>query len=216
MKTTINKAYLAATTFICLIPIAMYLLVYDRLPENMAQQWGIDGSANWSMSRQWAIFVLPALLAIVHIFVIFVTHNDPKRSGTSKAMQHFIYWIIPVTSLFTNIVVLFANLGADFDVGAVTLVFVGLIFFVVGNYLPKNRQNYTVGLRLPWTLNDADNWNKTHRLAGWLFMICGAIFILVAVLPLSGTALIILLAATIGFCVVVPSVYSFVLHKRAR
>ena len=49
----------------------------------------------------------------------------------------------------------------------------GLVFIIIGNYLPKCKQNYTVGIKLPWTLNSEENWNKTHRLAGYVFMLCG-------------------------------------------
>ena len=55
---------------------------------------------------------------------------------------------------------------------------VGIVFVVSGNYLPKSRQNYTIGIKLPWTLADVDNWNKTHRLAGALWIAAG-IFVLV-------------------------------------
>ena len=216
MKVIKNKKLLALTTFVCLLPIAMYLIVYDRLPEHMVQQWGLDGGANWTMPRQWAIFVLPLFLAAVHLIVVTVTHYDPKREKTSAFMQHLIFWLVPAVSIFANLTVIFANLGVNFDVGAAALVFAGLLFIIIGNNLPKNRQNYTVGIRLPWTLHDADNWNKTHRLAGRLLVLSGILLILGALMPLPAGALAALLAAAIVLVAVVPSVYSFTLYRKSK
>ena len=216
MKMIENKKILALSTFVCLLPIAMYLIVYDRLPEHMVQQWGFDGTANWTMPRQWAIFALPLFLALVHLIVVFFASADPKLDKKSAAVRHLVFWIVPVTSVFANLLVLFANLGADFNVGTVVLVFLGLLFVILGNYLPKVRQNYVVGFRLPWTLHDADNWNKTHRLSGKLLILGGVLFLLGAVLPLSEAAFFILLATAIAITLIIPTVYSFVLYKKAN
>lgn len=63
------------------------------------------------------------------------------------------------------------------NIGLVVNILVGAVFIIVGNYLPKNKQNYSVGIKLPWTLDDEENWNKTNRLSGYLFIISGFVFI---------------------------------------
>lgn len=47
-----------------------------------------------------------------------------------------------------------------------TNVLLGIVLIVVGNYLPKCRQNYMIGIKLPWTLDNEENWDYTHRMAG--------------------------------------------------
>lgn len=71
----------------------------------------------------------------------------------------------------------FHALDKAISITLVVPVLLGLLLIVVGNYLPKNRQNYTIGLKLPWTLDDPDNWNKTHRLAGYLYILAGLVLI---------------------------------------
>lgn len=94
------------------------------------------------------------------------------------------------------------------NMGLVANILVGIVFIAVGNYLPKNKQNYTVGIKLPWTLDDEENWNKTNRLSGYLFVICGIIFIVnaffLSILPLIITIL----------AVVIPAIYSYILYKQ--
>ena len=87
----------------------------------------------------------------------------------------------------------------------------GLLFLIIGNYLPKARQNYTIGIKIPWTLANEENWNRTHRLAGYLWMICGILMIFncltrfVPAIWLFGILLIMVL---------VPCIYSFWLHAK--
>lgn len=88
----------------------------------------------------------------------------------------------------------------------------GVIFIIVGNYLPKTKQTYTVGIRIPWTLDNEDNWNKTHRLAGFIWVVGG-----VAVFVSSLTELRVwIIAMCIAVMVIVPIVYSFLYYIKNK
>ena len=50
---------------------------------------------------------------------------------------------------------------------------VGLLFIGVGNYLPRVKQNYTLGIKTPWALADPENWRRTQRFGGACFMVLG-------------------------------------------
>ncbi len=95
-----------------------------------------------------------------------------------------------------------------------TVVFVGLIFIVSGNYFPKNHVNKYIGLKFPWLLNDEESWDKTHKLAGYTWILAGIIFILqlfVSSLKVVSIPLVIILVG------VLPLIYSLILvHKNRR
>ena len=84
------------------------------------------------------------------------------------------------------------------------------IFVILGNYLPKCRQNFTMGYRLPWTLNDEDNWNKTNRLAGYVMVLGGILIIIMSFFDLAFWAVILF----VGAILIIPSVYSFLLYRK--
>ena len=90
-------------------------------------------------------------------------------------------------------------------------ILLGVLFIFAGNYLPKSRQNYTVGIRIPWTLDNEENWNKTHRLAGYLWVAGGIVMLLGTLTGWISTGWIIAAAAV---CALVPCIYSFWLHER--
>ena len=215
MKTINDKKQLALSTIVCLLPIVMYLLVYDRLPEQMVQQWGAGGTPNWTMARPFAIVVVPVFLAIIHVIVVLALNSKHSVQKNPPKFRVLMSWFVPVTSIFTNLLVLFANIDESFDVGTAVLVFVGVVFIVMGNYLPKLRQNYVAGIRTPWTLKNADNWYKTHRLGGKVFVFAGVIFILTVVLPLSANGFVIAVVFTALVAAIVPIAYSYVIYKKS-
>jgi len=47
---------------------------------------------------------------------------------------------------------------------------IAVLFFFLGSMMPKLKQNYTIGIRLPWTLHSEIVWDKTHQFGGKLFI----------------------------------------------
>ena len=74
--------------------------------------------------------------------------------------------------------------------------------------MPKCKQNYTMGIKLPWTLADEEVWNKTHRLAGFLWTMGGIIIVATAFLNS-----IVLFFSVTALLVIIPTVYAFVIYK---
>ena len=135
---------------------------------------------------------------------------DPKKQNISEKLMNIVLWICPVVSLYASAMVYSYALGYAINAARAGTFLVGILFVVVGNYLPKCRQSYTVGIKLPWTLDDEDNWYHTHRFAGCVWMILGLAILIIGLL---GSFPSVLLAAPIA-AVVLPTVYSFVYAKR--
>lgn len=100
--------------------------------------------------------------------------------------------------------------GYEISINIVVPIFLGILFVILGNYLPKCRQNFTMGYRLPWTLNDEDNWNKTNRLAGYVMVLGGILIIIMSFFDLAFWAVILF----VGAILIIPSVYSFLLYRK--
>lgn len=104
-------------------------------------------------------------IMVAHILCVFATASDPKRKGISNRLFKRMLLICPLASLMCGAAIYGYALSMNVNVGVFAKLFVGLLLIVVGNYLPKCRQNYTVGIKIPWTLHDEENRNHTHRLA---------------------------------------------------
>ena len=208
-----EKKLIIRTALLCLIPMFIGLALWRRLPDSIPTHFGLDGTPNGWSSKPAAVFGLPLFMLAMHLLCVFAAAYDPKNRNLSRRINVLILWIAPLTSLLVLGMVYASALGADIDMGRSVMCFIGVLFVIVGNYLPKCRQNYTVGIKLPWTLADEDNWNRTHRLAGVLW-IAGGLMILAAGLLGRGPLSYALFIAAIVLMTAVPTAYSFTLYRR--
>ena len=207
----INKKELLATALVCLLPVLAGAVLYPHLPETMATHWGIDGAANGWMPRAAAVFGLPVFLLAIHLICVYELGHDPKRGNMSDVLCTLTMWICPALSLLCGTVTLGAGLGHEMHVDTLVPAFVGVLFLIIGNYLPKTRQNDTMGLRLPWTLAREENWNHTHRIAGFVWAGTGLLLAVSALMHLRSTAV---TAALIVLAAGVPTLYSYCYYRR--
>lgn len=204
-----NWKILLITSITILLPILAGIILWDQLPEQIPLHWNMEGEIDDYSSKSFAVFGLPLILLAFHLFTFFVTLSDPKNQNFSDKVLHLIFWIIPVMSVGLSAITYSVAMGKDVRVEAVISVSLGLLFLVIGNYLPKCKQSYTIGIKLPWTLHSEENWNRTHRLAGWIWAI-GGFMILIA-----GFFGVFVLAMAIPLIMaLVPIVYSYILHLK--
>ena len=204
-----NKKTLIIASIITILPILIGIYFWDRLPDVMATHFGTDNQANGFSSKPVAVFGIPLLCLAILWAGAVVTAHDPRKQNISPKMFALVLWIAPIVSLLGAATVYPLNLGYAVDITYVAGLFLGVLLVVVGNYMPKARQNYTIGIKLPWTLANEENWNRTHRFAGYLWIVCG---ILVVVLTLFRVLQPSLMIGLIAAIVLLPTGYSFWLH----
>ena len=209
-----NRTIVWVTSIICLLPLVYSALMYAALPERITIHWNSAGVPdNWA-HKAVAAFGLPFLFLAINLYSKMRLLNDPRREGQSQAIRQISIWLIPAASIVLVPVTLQMAMGARVPIVLLGSLLVGLLLVIFGNNLPKNRQNYTIGFKLPWTLNDADNWNKVHRLAGYLWIAGGLGLIAGSFLLRQPLAHIALTALVVVVLVLVPSVYSYSLYKQ--
>ena len=206
-----NRKTLIIASIVTILPVLIGIICWNRLPDVMATHFGMNNEADGFSSKAFAVFGLPLILLAVLWVGAFVTAHDPKRQNISPKMFSLMLWIVPVISLVGAATIYPVNLGYDLDITFFSELLLGLIFIVIGNYLPKARQNYTIGIRIPWTLANEENWNRTHRLAGYLWMICGILMIIISLTRVVSAEWLIGIFLII---VLVPCIYSFWLHAK--
>ena len=204
-----NKLKTVISTIIILLPILVGVILWDKLPETIATHFGVDNAADGWSSKGFTVFGIPLIMAALHLFCLVVTSLDPKYKNIGKKPLGMVFWIIPSVSLVVMSVIYAMALGVKINVGFVVLLLMGVIFIVMGNVMPKAKQNYTFGIKIPWTLNDEDNWNKTHRLAGFCMVIAGVVTLLTAFLQTP-----FILIPTLILALAVPMIYSYIHYKK--
>lgn len=192
------------------------LAVYGSLPDRIATHWNMRGEADGWSSRFWGALLLPLIALATWLFMPLLRRIDPRRRNYERFETTFrlIVNMLIVFMAAMHVLSLGAALGWPVDMTRTILVMIGLMFVALGNYMPRLKSNWWMGIRTPWTLESERVWRETHRLAGYTFVIGGLIAVVAALLPTE-------LAFTLGMIgmmggALIPAVYSYVVYQRER
>lgn len=202
-----NKSKMILTSFIILLPLAAGLLLWNQLPDPMPTHWGANGEIDGWSSKAFTVFALPAFMLGIHWLAMFATSLDPKNKNITGKPLQLIFWICPVISVLTFSMIYVAAMGVEVNINLLISPMLGLLFIIVGNYLPKCRHNYTLGIKIPWTLHDEANWNATHRMAGPVWVAGGVLILISVFVP-------VLMLVAITLMIIIPTVYSYIYYKK--
>ena len=204
-----NLKTMIITSIIILLPILAGLVLWNQLPAQIATHFGSNGAPNGWSSKGFAVFGIPLILLVVHWLCVAFTGTDPKNQNISDKMITLVLWICPVMSIACNASMYMYTLDSSINTTKFGMLLMGCIFIVIGNYMPKMKQSYTIGIKLPWTLSSEENWYRTHRFAGYTFMLGGVFVIVAGFMQLMWVAFVALLVMS-GL----PMVYSYILYKK--
>jgi uncharacterized membrane protein len=201
-----------------LLALNMVLLVvtYDRLPDPVPTLWDDNGVIiDWMFKPMGAV-----LLPVMHLITILVliicplvvpggigAHNSPR-------IYPLILAILSGILLFATSLVFAQAMGSAFSLPQTMLGGIGVLLALVGNYLGKLPKNYVFGIRTPWTLSSDHVWERTHRLAGRVFVAGGTTLFLYCVVQ-RGFLNSALISAIILGTVLTPCIYSYLVWVRA-
>ncbi|MFA6846607.1 MAG: SdpI family protein, partial [Sphaerochaetaceae bacterium] len=206
MKNKILNRTLLVTTILCILPFIYGSFFYSQLPESVVTHFSFNDQADGYSSKAMAVYGIPSILLVTNIIVSITLDSDPRRKKAQK-LTTLVKFIIPLVGNFCSLLILSYALGKYFSIGRITMSLISVIMLIMGNYLPKCKQNYTIGFRLPWTLNSEENWNHTHRLAGWVWTI-GSLVMLFCCIFL-GKAYVTVSVIGIPLMTLIPILYSY-------
>lgn len=155
----------------------------------------------------------PVLMALALWFCMYLTEKTEKDPNKNRKINNVVIWMIPALSnvTFWMSYRLFTQ-GTAVSVTRYLGLFFGIMYLVLGNYMPKCRMNSTVGIRVKWTYASEKNWNATHRMAGPVWMVCGACMLLLSFLPQETAMPWLMLVLVVGS--VIPVFYSYWFYRR--
>ena len=177
--------------------------------------WGLDGRIDGYAPKEIGLFLWPILATALAALLAVIPRFEPRRANLERSGKAYGAIWVTVVTLLGGLHVLFvaAALGTDVDISRVVLIGVGVLFLVIGNYLPKVRPNYLMGIRTPWTLASDLSWARTHRLGGRLFVLEGLVLVVLGLLDVGPEMLIAAMIAAIVILLVVVSAYSYQVWK---
>ena len=201
-------------------PFIYGALIFPQLPSKIPTHFNIEGKAD-AWGGPSSIFIGPGIMGAVSIFVYVLVSNlkkfDPKKYEEANDALYKNFALLTVAFLsILSLIIIYSSTHADqINVGKLILPLVGLSFAGLGWYMPKFKQNYFVGFKLPWTLENVDNWNETHKVAGTVWMF-GGWFQVIATVSLPMKFGFIGFMLTTAVMIIVPTVFSYRMFKNGN
>ncbi len=201
------------------IPFIYAAYLYPSLPEIIPTHFNIKGEADGFGGKD-SIYLGPIIMGLTSLFTYFLLTNikkiDPKRNEQVEdgLYQKFGFFTVLFLSAL-SMVILYTTSHNDISIEKLLFPIMGLAFAALGVYMPKLKQNYFAGFKLPWTLDNVDNWNATHKIAGkvWLY---GGIIQFFAGLAFSSVASFVIFFIAMVVMVLVPTIYSYRMFKNGN
>ena len=209
-----NKKFWLATSIVTLLPILVGIALWDQLPDKLPTHFGVDGAADGFSGKPFAVFGIPVMMLAFQWLIYAATLLDKQNRGHNEKVMNLVGLIFPGMSLFFAVLIYNHGMGLELNLGSLLFPLLGLFFIALGNWLPKIKQNSTLGIKIKWTLYNEENWNKTHRFAGFVWVIGGVLFCLMGFVPEA--SLYWLLPLELILLAVVPTVYSWNLARKQR
>jgi uncharacterized membrane protein len=214
-----NTTNLLLALILLAIPFGYAAYLYPSLPETIPTHFNIKGEADGFGGKD-SIFLGPGILGGVGLFTFFLLSNiknfDPKRykSEDDGMFKKFALFMVAFLSLL-GLVITISSTSPSMNVTKLILPLLGFSFAALGWYMPKIHQNYFAGFRLPWTLENVDNWNETHKVAGtvWLY---GGFFQAITTLIFEAKWGFICFMATTVIMVIIPTLFSYRMFKNGN
>ncbi len=204
-----------------LVPIVITLVLYKQLPDQMPVHWGINGEVNRYGDKD-QVWITGLMGMVILIFMYFLPSIDPRKANYDKFGG--AYAVIAVFITIFMAAIHCVTLLESIHPGSTSITFlvtigIGLLFMVIGNYMPKMKSNFFAGIKTPWTLSSVEVWNKTHRLAGRLWLMGGFIMIASGFIKNSSVMFSIMMGVVLVL-VFIPIIMSYVWysqeHRRGR
>jgi len=191
------------------------LLLWNRLPEQMASHWNINDQVDGYMPRFWGVFMLPLISLGMLLLFLVIPNIDPLKVNIAQFREAFNLFIMLITGfmLYLYALTLLWSLGyTTFGMSRAMLPALGLLFIFIGTMLRKAKRNFFIGIRTPWTLSSDKVWDETHRLGAILFMISGVLAFIGAFF--GGTTAFWLFFAPLMGSAIFLVIYSYILYKQ--
>jgi len=196
------------------VTLLIGLISYNHLPEQIPIHFDVAGNVDDFGGRIF-IFLEPFIILAMIVLAEVSRNVDPKKNAYNKFNKQYYLIFFLVSLLMLGIQLYTIAFSMNIKILNISIIMpfaTGLLFTIIGNSMPKFKQNFYAGIRTSWTLSDEEVWFKTHRFGGKVWFIGGIIMMITAIIP--GNLKTFIFFVAIAASTLSPIIYSYVIYKR--
>lgn len=215
------RTFIKMATWPVIAAPALYLaLVWKQIPAEVPLHFNMRGEADQMGGKEdllTLVTILTALNIMLHLLLNNAHRIDPKRYAASnkERLSRIAFAVVVFLSTLLCFILYNTSRGSMHLHAGLVLAATGLLLAVTGNYMVNLKPNYFAGLRLPWTLENPENWRKTHALGGRLFFAGGLLLAGVCAF-LPAPAAFIFFVVVMVIIIFIPVLYSYRLYRQQK
>ncbi|HET9825887.1 MAG TPA: SdpI family protein [Chitinophagaceae bacterium] len=215
-----NKFLNRTVGLIIIVPLIYLAVVWNKLPERIAMHFDIRGNADQFDSKNeflWFSLVMLVVSLGTYLLLTNIWRIDPKKyaAENKERLQKIGFALVTFLSA-VECIVIYTSLKGSLKLDLrLMFALIGLFWAVIANYMNNLRPNYFAGFRLPWTLENEENWRRTHHLASKLWFVGGLLITVICIFTTT-TFSIISIFSILTIVTVIPVVYSYRFYRKQK
>lgn len=212
-----SKRWDSRDTWMMIMSIVLYaltFLVYKQLPEQVISKFNAAGEPSRTMGKGYFYLLYGVISVCIPLTMKLSRMMDPRKANYMKFESTFQLFRF-TTTIFLHFIFwagIAYNLGYPVSMPRIIMLALGLLWLILGNRMGQVRFNYFIGVRTPWTLANEAVWRRTHRFAGYCWVVTGILFLIGLFIPVSYSVFI--LIAGIILSTLVPVIYSYLIYRK--
>lgn len=198
---------------LAIVPLIIIGIFNNSLPDQIPIHWSLDGSVQYG--SHFSLWLTGAMGVMFAFLFPILRKIDPRSKNYDKFGKYYDEFQIFMMLFFialTSVIVSESINPGRINVEMVVVLLMGILFTIIGNMMPKFKNNFFIGIKTPWTLSNEEVWNKTHRLGGMLWF-AGGLIITAAAIVLNGTFLFGIVFGVTLIISIVPIAMSYFWYK---
>ena len=184
---------------------------------NIPINWDVNGEIV-GYGSPLTMLILPVVGLFTTILLYFLPKIDPKGENIKKSGPILPIMMVLIATLMLGIevfIIMAINGTATiFNMTMFMSLLLGILFIVIGWYMPRVKHNYMLGIRTPWTLYSEEVWTKTHKVSKNWFIAIGVSFLVGMLLKMPYNLIIPMIFMAIVLIGIV--VYSYILFVEEK
>lgn len=205
------------------LPLILSCVAFNFLPDQIPAHYGLNGEVNRYGSKT-EVFILPVIVILFGLFLLLIgklasknesngNTNNQKVTVVSSVMALLVFNVLTVIFLYTSLKQV-VNLYAWVDINKAMFSLIGIVFIVIGNFMPRLKRNSIIGLRTKWSLSSDKAWQKSQKFGGVSWIITGFILLVGNAFIFHSIQVYIFSAVVIVTDLIVDVVYTYNVSKQ--
>lgn len=199
------------------LPFVYLYSIWNVLPQQIPTHFGLDGTPNDWSDKSSLPYLIGGMGYGIYLLMLLIPYFDPKKKIEQMGEKYFsLRMIMTLLMSSISIFIIYSSVNKSAD-SKLLFALIAAFYTLIGNYFQTLKPNYFIGIKTPWALENEDNWRKTHRLAGKMWVVSGLLIILLAFVMQDTKTLGTIFFSVTMVIAIVPYVYSYFLYwKMAR